>query len=115
MLLQSLKSYIHRTAIGYTEGHNHVMSLICDADADEENERRGSEFQEEVIVSVDRTSTQRCTTLADAVLEGMKRLEITMKTPEGTSASELIAAVPPDGNPDDITKYAADLAEKLSG
>ena len=84
MLLQSLKSYIHRTAIGYTEGHNHVMSLICDADADEENERRGSEFQEEVMVSVDRASTQRCTTLADAVLECMTETQrdvvITSKT-----------------------------------
>jgi GTPase SAR1 family protein len=46
---------------------------------------------------------------AHTVAEGMKRLKIEYGSAEASAAAETIATVPPDGNPDDITKYAAPL------
>ena len=64
--------------------YNNRLRYIRENSEAVQYERRGSEFQEEVMVSVDRASTQRCTTLADAVLEGMTETQrdvvITSKT-----------------------------------
>jgi len=46
---------------------------------------------------------------AHAVVDGMKRLGISFKSTEAEEASAIIAAVPPDGNPDNIGSLVAPL------
>lgn len=46
---------------------------------------------------------------AHAVVEGMKRLKIEFKDEAAKAASDIIAAVPPDGNPENIETLSAPL------
>jgi GTPase SAR1 family protein len=51
---------------------------------------------------------------AHTVTEGMKRLGISFKSPDGEEASKVIAAVPPDGNPDNITELKEPLKKMFA-